>query len=357
MSNFDETTDEVERSGGFIDKDKILEYVSEADIFQLVFGFEPVEYEYITSPFRDDSNPGCWFHVDPNTEKLRFTDFADNRTIKGVKMKNIDCFDAVMIYYNLSSFYKTLDFIKAKLIEGKDIKHDIKHVLPRNQREKKVKNKVKILTSTRNFIIKDKIFWEDRYGVSKDNLIEDMVFPVSKFKLIGTKSGDYLFRETNISYAYTKFKSGNKKLYRPYEKGPKKFITNCTADDVGGMENQIKAGKLLIITKSYKDYRVLKNLGLNVRWLQNEGMFPKEQEFWKLLESFNKIVVFFDNDEPGIKAADTLVDLINFTEINKASKVHLPPDLLAKGISDPSDLYHKMGRQELINFLKYTGIL
>jgi len=350
------TTDDIAESG-FINKDKILEYVSQADIFQLVFGFEPVEFEYITSPFREDNSPGCWFEIDINTNKLRFTDFADTRVINGVKMSNIDCFDAVMIYYGLPNFYKTLEFIKAKLIDGKDIKHDIIHIKPTHREVKRVKNKVGVLINTRDFYLNDRNFWETRYRISKDNLIEDKVFSIQKFKLTGTKSGDHLFKTPDIAYAYTEFASGNKKIYRPTKKGARRFITNCTADDVGGMNSQIKSGRLLIITKSYKDYRVLRNLGLNVRWLQNEGMFPKSEEFWELIAAFDKVVVFFDNDSAGIKAAHDLVELINYPVGTKAWYIHLPVEMLAVGISDPSDLVHKRNEQQLINFLKENQIL
>lgn len=355
MQKFSRTTDDIIESG-FINKDKILEYVTQEDIFQLVFGFKPIEFDYITSPFREDTNPGCWFEIDLNTNKLRFTDFADTRIINGVKMSNIDCFDAVMVYYGLPNFYKTLEFIKAKLIDGKDIKHNIVHkvfIKPK----KRIKTKVKILMNTRDFLLMDKNFWQTRYEISKENLIEDKVFPIKKFKLFGTKTGDHMFRTNDIAYAYTEFKSGNKKIYRPNKTGNKKFITNCNAEDVGGMNTNIKAGRLLIITKSYKDYRVLRNLGLNVRWLQNEGMFPKGKEFWNMLKNFDKIVIFFDNDEPGIKAAEDLMYLINKTYLNKATIVHLPIDLLKKDISDPSDLIHKKNKQELINFLKFKKIL
>lgn len=356
MDKFDRTTDDGILESGFISKDKLLEYVTEKDIFQLVFGFEPVEFDYITSPFREDKNPGCWFETDFNTNKLRFTDFADPRTINGVKMSNIDCFDAVKVYFGLPSFYKTLEFIKAKLIEGRDIKHDIVHKVY-TKPKKRVKKRVKILINTRNFLIQDRNFWEKRYGISKQNLIDDKVFPIKKFKLIGTKTGDHTFDTRDIAYAYTEFKSGNKKIYRPNKRGSIRFITNCNEDDVGGMDTPIKSGRLLIITKSYKDYRVLRNLGLNVRWLQNEGMFPKSEEFWKLIENFDKVLVFFDNDETGIKASIDLVNLINFTEINKASSIHLPIELFEEGISDPSDLVYRKGMQQLINFLKERRIL
>jgi len=205
--------------------------------------------------------------------------------------------------------------------------------------------------------LKDRNFWQRRYNISKENLIVDKVFPIRRFKLFDTKSGDHMFRVDDIGYAYTEFASGNKKIYRPEQKGGKRFITNCDAEDVGGMSSRIKAGRLLLITKSYKDFRVLKNLGLNVRWLQNEGMFPRGDDFWDLLKDFDKVIVFFDNDAAGIKAANELVELINFTEINKASMVHLPIELLGRSISDPSDLVHKQNEKELIKFLKAKNIL
>ena len=356
MAKYGKTTDDNIVESGFINKNKILEYVSQADIFQLVFGFKPVEFEYVTSPFREDTSPGCWFEIDLNTNKLRFTDFADTRVINGVKMSNIDCFDSVMVYYGLPNFYKTLEFIKAKLIDGRDIKHDIVHKIYIKP-EKRVKKKVKILMNTRDFYLQDRTFWQVRYKISKENLIEDKVFPIRKFKLFDTKTGDHMFRTDDIAYAYTEFLSGNKKIYRPKKKGSRRFITNCNADDVGGMFSKITSGRLLIITKSYKDYRVLRNLGLNVRWLQNEGMFPKSKEFWDLIDSFDKIVVFFDNDPAGIKAAQELVELINYPEMNRANSVYLPIELNSRGISDPSDMVHKRNEQELINFLKLNRIL
>jgi len=96
---------------GFINKDKVLEYVSESQIFELVFGYEPIVHQYVLSPFRSDITPGCWFEYSSRGE-LKFIDFANNNTINGIRMSNIDCFSAVQVYYELGNFYKTLEFIK-----------------------------------------------------------------------------------------------------------------------------------------------------------------------------------------------------------------------------------------------------
>ena len=55
MIDFNRVTDKVEEPK-FIDKNTILEYVSEEDIFQLVFKDEPIEHELITSPLSPIGN-------------------------------------------------------------------------------------------------------------------------------------------------------------------------------------------------------------------------------------------------------------------------------------------------------------
>ena len=45
---------EVEKSRKKIDKETILKYMSEEEIFESILGFLPVEHEYICSPLRED---------------------------------------------------------------------------------------------------------------------------------------------------------------------------------------------------------------------------------------------------------------------------------------------------------------
>lgn len=350
MNTFSNTEDKIEERG-FISKKDILKYVLEEDIFELVFGYRPVEFEYVTSPFRTDKSPGCWFERDIGTSKLRFVDFANYRTIKGIKMKNIDCFDAVQVFFKLPNFYKTLEFIKSKLLEGKNVEHKILHIKPISIR--KPKKEVKIYISTRDFTNRDRIYWS-KYGISKQNLIDDKVFPTSKYKLLNTRKGDFITKVNDVCYAYTEFKDERKKLYRPYQKGKGKFITNCIANDIGGIDKLIPFGRQLVIAKSYKDYRVLKNKGLNVIWFQNEGMFPSLEILLSIVNRFTKVIVFFDNDNPGIIAANKLTDLINSHYPSKARSIYVP---IMVNITDPSDLHKEKGELILHKFLKDNKII
>jgi hypothetical protein len=341
--------DNIEKIG-FIDKDKILKYVSEEDIFELVFNFKPQEFDYVTSPFREDNTPGCWFQYTPSG-KLKFTDFGSQIYINNTKMTSIDCFDAVKIFYNLSNLYQTLDFIKKHLIDGKQLSERGNFSLI-----KKDKRKIEIFFEAREFNYKDKQYFK-KYEISRQNLIDDKVFAVKRFKIINSKYGDFSSRTYDLCYAHTDFQDSRKKLHRPNQIGKNRFLTNCNQNDIYGINNLINFGELLIISKSYKDYRVLKNQGLNVIAFQNEGMIPSNDILLPILKRFTHVVVFFDNDKTGIEAGKKVSDYINSYFPGKSRYIYLNEDLNNYSITDPSDLIHKKNKQELINFLKQNNLL
>ncbi len=329
----------------FISKDKILKYLSQEQIFKMVFGFMPVVDEYVISPFREDNEAGCWFSYDGNGV-LKFTDFANSDVITGINMMNIDCFNAIQVYYKLPNFYKTLEFLKDRIINEK-LQKEVAILRPESKKER-----VKISIKSRSFTLKDKRFWQS-YGISKQNLIRDKVLPVKVMRLLNTKNGDIIQRLDKTCYAYTNFPEHRKKLYFPFEKGYKRFITNCTQDDVGEILSLPMVADTLVISKSYKDCRVLKNMGYHSVWIQNEGMIPSNEILIALGKRFKHIAVFFDNDKAGIEAGKKLTKKINILHRFKAFHVYLPEELnKERGISDPSDMYKKKGPKHLANFLK-----
>ena len=346
---FNKNDDNIQRRD-FIDKDKILKYVLEEDIFELVFGFKPKEFDYVTSPFREDNDAGCWFQY-CLSGKLKFIDFGSQSYIRGIKMINIDCFDAVQIFYKLPDLYQTLKFIKKHLIDGKDLPE--KSIVLLKQKEKKETN---IIFDVREFDTRDKQYWK-KYKISKQNLVDDKVFAVKKYMVINSKYGDYSSRTYDLCYAHTDFDNGRKKLHRPFQKGKHRFLTNCNQNDIYGIRHLQKFGDRLIITKSYKDYRVLKNQGLNVIAFQNEGMTPINDILLPICSRFKSITVFFDNDNVGIEAGEKLSNYINSYFPDKSNYIHLDIELLESNISDPSDLIHKKGEKTLVNFLKDNNLL
>lgn len=328
------SSDNIDRRG-FIDKAKILKYVSEKEIYELVFGFQPEEYQYVRSPLREDTSPGAWFE---NTEfGLVFRDF-------NYKNRPLDCFNVVQDYFNLPNFYTTLNFIYEKLIEGQSLTE--RHFVKKSDKKKDVE----IFCESRNFTKQDRLFWT-KYGISKQNLMDDRVFPIRKYHMTNTKAGDITIKVRQLSYLFGEF-GERKKLYFPnaVDKS-KRFLTNCTKDDIGALNTLPPYGRQLWITKSYKDCRVVRNQGKSSAWTQNEGMFPSLDLLLSIVKRFTYVIVFFDNDEQGIKASQELTQIINNHFPGKASPLWLPESLNQQGITDPADLYEKRGRNELNQFL------
>jgi hypothetical protein len=105
-------------------------------------------------------------------------------------------------------------------------------------------------------------------------------------------------------------------------------------------------GDTLYITKSYKDWRVLTNLGKDAIYFQNEGMLPDISILSMYISVFNQVIVLFDNDKAGIPASNKVVKYINNHYSSKAISVVLPFDE-----KDPADIIKAGKKQELINFL------
>ena len=210
----------------------------------------------------------------------------------------------------------------------------------------------------RNFDSRDGDFWGTKYGIKKSDLFEDSVFPIDLIKIIykNKKKEPVLFHIKDIAYSFAEFPEGRKKIYRPAMKGKYKFLTNCTKNDIGGLKHFPISGRQAVITKSYKDYRVLKNQGLNVIWFQNEGMTPDIEILKNILNGYDEIVVFFDNDATGIKASEKLFILLSTFKTN-VREVKIPVLLLKENITDPSDFRAKKGQIKLTQLLKELKLI
>ena len=335
----------AEEYSSYLTKDNILERISQEDIFKMVFKHTPKEHQYLKSPFREDNTPNCYFEWYKDT--LYFIDWAE-----ATKRKHRDCFNVIQDAYGVS-FFKALEIIATNIAKDTTIQP------PRIKREIIQEDKVKkdIPFKARAFNnAKDREFWSN-YGITKANLIEDEVFPIIWYKVYSKRFKTYVvIRPNTRSYLIGNF-GERVKIYTPDIKGQGKWVTNCTQNDIGGNNSLVTSGPLLVITKAYKDYRVLKNQGIEVRWFQNEGQRPSDEYLLNLVEGFKKVVVFYDNDNTGIKASVEIAEYINTIYPNKATSLHLPVKLSKENISDPSDLYKIKGKEELQKFLRKNNLI
>ncbi len=292
--------------------------ISEKEVFKLVFGEYPELNKYYVSPLREDTNPGCFF--DYYNEKLYFFDYG---TVKVM----YDCFDVLQLYHKLS-------FKEAVEYAYYNIKITKKHISVENKKTQTTKKTV-ILIKPRNFNRKDLIYW-NQYGITENQLTKDKVIPVELIKIIKKDGTNRIITPYKPSYAYTEF-SPNVKIYSPFNFKQDKWISNCKKNDIGNISNLfLSKSNKLVITKSYKDCRVLRNYGVTSVWFQSEGVIPDNNILKTLLNSFDESVILYDNDNAGILTSDKLIE--TFTNLNYKSKNIFIPNNWSKDISD---LYKK----------------
>ena len=330
--------------------ENILEEVTQEEIFG-IFIKSPIIADkgmatYV-APYRNDSQPNCYF--EEYDGRLFFFFFSSSPP-------SHNCFSFIQKCAKLNNYGEAYRYISKELGLKGNKRIQRKVINEPTLELKKIKERRTILYLPRAFNIQDKLFWS-QYNISSENLIEDKVIPIQLYKSISRKGVPFVIRTSNIMYAYTDFEDGRVKIYRPYGNKDEKWFTNCTQNDIGGINSLPISGDILIITKSYKDYRVIKNQGVNTVWFQNEGMIPSPTILRSLCKRFKKIVIWFDNDEAGIKAAKLVASHINSLFPGIVITIHLDVELLQEDIKDPSDLEAKKGKEKLINFCKSKKLL
>lgn len=340
-------------------EEEILKRVSQEDVFKIVFQEDIVvdkEHKYL-APYRNDTHPDCYFMEYDGY--IKFVDFAEVGEIK-----SSNCFKVISKTFNIS-YRQALEYVNNHFKLGLgDSTTATKEILYENgpikveEINKELKKPRTITYLPRSFSSKDKTFWS-KYEISKQNLLDDKVVPISMYRSTNKKGQYFIITAFDIMYAYTDFDDNKIKVYRPQAPKEGKWFTNCNQNDIGNIGNIDISGDKLIIAKSYKDCRVLRNQGIkNVIWFQNEGMIPSENILKQLCKRFNKIYLWFDNDSAGLANGKFVASHINSFCPGKVEFIFLPPKLLREyDIKDPSDLIATLGRDKLREFLTQKKLL
>jgi hypothetical protein len=162
----------------FISKEEILMRVTQEEIIKDVFGFLPREHRYVSSPFRKDKTPDCYFEWYKGL--FYFIDWAEPIH----KKHHRDCFNVIQDWYGVS-FYKALEIInehfKLDLLTGHS--DDSEYVKRKMLQIKESKEKVKDL---RKVSLKE----EGEFGVG--NLVFKLLRRNGYIgKIIGLKRDSY----------------------------------------------------------------------------------------------------------------------------------------------------------------------
>lgn len=317
---------------------QLLQRITQQEIFELVLG-KPFSFnERYLSPLRPDKRPACRFEqLEDGT--ILFVDFGDIVTHR-------TCFTMVMEKERLSVIGALSYLIQYFNLSGDAA--DYKEVIRVHYRSTEDKSSFILPFVSKDYDRRDRLYWS-QFLIYTDELLEDKVYSVRRFR---TKKGRTV---TPFGPCYAIDFGHSVKIYQPYSE-EYKFYTNCTSDDVGNFNNLPAQGSLLIITKSYKDHRVLRNLGLglNVIWLLNEGCVPHNTILRNLVNRFLEIVILFDNDFKGVASAMKLCNTLNEMREDCTRMVHLPLLIGSRERSwkDPAEFINKEGRVDLINTIK-----
>jgi hypothetical protein len=185
----------------------------------------------------------------------------------------------------------------------------------------------------------DQKYWT-QFKIGSSILSQYNVVPLDFFTMSKTEiDGSVTSYKFSRPYVYGYFRNDGElyKIYMP--KIPeKKFIKiqNYTQ----GMDQLKYNSKYLLIVSSLKDLMSFKKLGIgNIECIapDSENTMIGESVIGRLQEKYSRILVLFDNDEPGIKAAQRYTDKYGIKSINLGLSKDLSDSVKDHGIEAVRD--------------------
>lgn len=265
-----------------ITKKEILNKIDEYNIYAFYLNRPFKVGEPFSSPFRTDKNPSFGIFR-ANNGNLLFKDLGTG--------ESGDCFKFVKILKNKKTIEQTiLDIYFDILLTNKNPELPIKE-------EKKEKYDIQIHKG--KFADYDLKYWS-QYNITEKIL---KLFEVYKaYKVYHNNEIIRYHRKNNPIYAYKINQSY--RIYMPLSPERRyKWLGNLTNEDLGGYKQLPKKGDILIISKALKDVMLWYSLGYPAVCPQSEGTLISEEYMNDLKSRFNKIIIWYDNDEAGINFA------------------------------------------------------
>lgn len=311
-------------------EEAILSKVNQFDIFNYYIPEFKALNKKFSSPFRKDGSPSC--AIAEFNGKLFYKDFGTGESYTFVnfirKKYNVSYIEALTILSN--------DFnlgLHSKTIEATSMGYIGQIGLPK--KSVPIETIIKIKRRDWNNSI-DREYW-GVYGLNRAILTHFKVFPISHLWI----NNKYLkIKENSPSYAFV-LGEGKYKILSPFSEH--KWLNNCR-DLIQGFQQLPERGSFLVITSSLKDCMVLYKYGYSAIAPQSENTIIPDDLIRELGERFDKIIVFFDNDAPGLEAAKVYKALYNI------DYTHIPIGL-PKDISDFTELYGEEEAKRVLNQL------
>ena len=320
-----------------LNKELILSKYSEEQIMEFYLHIK-VKKGLFRSPLRVDKNPTCSFFRN-SSGTLYFKDFATGQCL--------NCFSVVQELFRCN-YHEALKIIANDLGIIRD------STLIRNKGKissnvVKIEDKEisKIQVQVQDFTELE-LKWWNKYGITKDILDKYRVYSCKYVFLNGNILAESKQHCPIFGYYGGMIQQNKEKieLWRCYfpKRTSYRWITNWPSKKIQGYEQLPKKGNILCITKSMKDLMCLHSLGINAIAPNSENLFLSDNVLKNLKERFKYIVVFYDNDRPG---------LYNMAKIRRQYPellyTYIPKKYNSKDISD----FHKnYGRKKSLKLIE-----
>lgn len=299
----------------------ILDRVSEYDLWTHYLGHCTINKAF-NSPLRKDKRPSAVLYVATNG-KILLKDFGTGQSYDVFKflqeLKNYSYSEALLTIdgdFSLGMGYK-------KVITKK--KPKITNIVPEYE-----KNLCHIMIKRGVWKPEHVAYWKE-YHITMETLKKFKVHSLECYWVIKNNKAEMYEARKNPIFCYD-FGDQKYKIYKPLDHNFR-FMTNADNDILQGHDQLAKTGQLLIITKSLKDVMVLDQLGYNAVAVQSENSLPKDLVVNDLKSRFERIIVLFDNDIPGIQGA------MKFCKLHDLEGVTIPKESKAKDIAEFTKLH------------------
>ena len=316
-----------------ISKELILSRFSEEQLMEYYLHL-PVKRGLFRSPLRRDKQPTCSFYRN-NSGTLIFKDFATGQHLNvfGVVQEIFKC-----------DYHEALRIIANDMgiVRDKELRRNPGKI---NESPTKITDKEisKIQVEVQDFTDLE-LKWWGKYGITLDILKKFNVYSCKHVFL----NGNLLAKSQQHCpiFGYYGKKYQGLELWRCYfpKRTSFRFITNWPSKKIQGYDQLPKEGKLLVITKSMKDCMTLYSCGISAIAPNSENLFVSDNMLSELKSRFKYIVVFYDNDRPGLH---------NMARIRREHPelvyISIPKQY---GNKDISDFYKDHGRKETLNLIK-----
>lgn len=316
-----------------ISKELILSRFSEEQLMEYYLHL-PVKRGLFRSPLRRDKQPTCSFYRN-NSGTLIFKDFATGQHLNvfGVVQEIFKC-----------DYHEALRIIANDMgiVRDRELRRNPGKI---NESPTKITDKEmsKIQVEVQDFTDLE-LKWWGKYGITLNILKKFNVYSCKHVFL----NGNLLAKSQQHCpiFGYYGKKYQGLELWRCYfpKRTSFRFITNWPSKKIQGYDQLPKEGKLLVITKSMKDCMTLYSCGISAIAPNSENLFVSDNMLNELKSRFKYIVVFYDNDRPGLH---------NMARIRREHPelvyISIPKQY---GSKDISDFYKDHGRKETLNLIK-----